>query len=707
MTYHIGCDIGGTFTDITVMNDEGRVWTDKADTTPRNLANGVEEAVKNVVGHIGLSMTELLDQTDRFVNGTTVVTNSIIELNGAETGLLTTKGTSDTLRIARSPRTSDRDHHNQQNVPDIVSRDAIKEIPERVDYSGDTVVPLDETAVENAVADLVENEGVEALAICFLWSFQNPTHENRAKELIEEQYPNLYVTVSHEIYPKIREYERMVTTMLNSYTAPEVSTYVDEIKERLTSKGLDKSALTIMQGSGGSTTLQGAKSEPIRLIDSGPVGGVIGGKALGERLGTDNIICADMGGTSFETSIIENGEYTVSERTDIREFTTGLNKIKTNTIGAGGGSIARLDNRGIPQVGPQSAGADPGPACYGEGGTVPTVTDAALVLGLMSPDAFLSGRRELDKKAAKRVIEETIADPLGYSAEEAAGAIYEITVNSMSNAVRNATVEQGRDPSAFTFVSYGGASPLYAVDICETLGIERIVIPQNASVFSAAGLLQADDVRNYSQSVFWEPGDDIDKINTALTAVEQKAKSTLRDSGFDDDEIEIERQGEFKFKGQLFTHPVALPDGEITSADIEHIQEEFPEIYEEEYGSGTAWIEMPVILRGVRVRCVGRHEKPSPRPQTVEEMTVKPSTSREVYLPEQHEYADVDIYSESILGPGAIVDGPAVIEKDITTVFVPRSHEMTVDEYGNYRIARTDTAGQTIAKATEAPLEGE
>lgn len=690
------------------MNNKGEVWTDKADTTPGNLADGVEEAVENVVDHIGISTTELLEQTNRFVNGTTVVTNAIIELNGAKTGLLTTKGFGDTLRIARSPRTDDRDHHDQRNVPDIVPRNCIKDIPERIDYSGEEVVPLDENTVEDAVVDLVENKGVEALAICFLWSFQNPAHENRAKELIEEQYPDLYVTVSHEIYPKIREYERMVTTTLNSYAAPDVAAYVDEIQERLTAKGLDRSVLTLMQGSGGSTTLQGAKSEPIRLIDSGPVGGVIGARALGEHLGTDNIICADMGGTSFETSIIENGEYTVSERTEVREFTTGLTKIQTNTIGAGGGSIARLDNRGIPQVGPQSAGADPGPACYGEGGTRPTVTDAALVLGLMSPEAFLGGRRELDNEAAKQAIEETVADPLGYSVEEAAAAIYDIAVNSMSNAVRNVTVEQGRDPSEFTYVSYGGASPLYAVDICETLGIERAVIPQNAPVFSANGLLQADDIRNYSQSVFWEPGDAVDKINEILLEVEQKARNALRDSGFDDDEIEIKRQGEFKFKGQLFTHPVSLPEGEITPTDIEHIQEEFPEIYEDEYGSGTAWIEVPVILRGVRVRGVGRNKKPSRRSQVLDDVTIDPSDSREVYLPQEHEYADVDIYAGSTLRFGATVEGPAIIEEDITTVFVPESHEISVDEYDNYELSRTDAAEQITAQAAEpASQEGE
>jgi N-methylhydantoinase A len=701
MPYQIGCDIGGTFTDITVMNDEGKVWTDKADTTPGNLANGVEQTVENVADRIGVPVAELLEETNRFVNGTTVVTNGVIELNGAKTGLLTTKGFNDTLRIARSPRTDDRDHHDQQNVPDIVPRDCIREIPERIDYSGAEIVALDEDAVKAVVTDLVENEGVETLAICFLWSFQNPDHENRAKEIIEEQYPDLYVTISHEIYPKIREYERMVTTTLNSYTAPDVATYVNEVQERLQAKGLDKSALTLMQGSGGSTTLQEAKSEPIRLVDSGPVGGVIGAQALGEHLENNNIICADMGGTSFETSIIENGEHTVSERTNIREFETGLTKIQTNTIGAGGGSIAWLDNRGIPQVGPQSTGADPGPACYGEGGTKPTVTDAVLVLGLMSPEAFLGGRRELDKAAAEQAIEETIADPLGYSVEEAAAAIYEIAVNSMSNAVRNVTVEQGRNPGEFTFVSYGGASPLYAADICETLGIERAVIPQNAPVFSAYGLLQADDVRNYSQSVFWEPGDDVGKINEALEGTVQRAKNALHDSGFDDDEITIERQGEFKFKGQLFSHPVSLPDGKITIEDIEQIQEAFPEIYEEEYGSGTAWVEVPIILRGVRVRGVGRNEKPSRRSQAVEDVTVEPSDSREVYLPQEHEYLDIDIYAGAALQPGVTVKGPAVIEADITTVFIPEGHEVSVDEYTNYDLSQIDMTEQTTAQTAE------
>ncbi len=698
MQYQIGCDIGGTFTDVMVMSDEGEVWTDKADTTPGRLADGVEQAIDHVASSLGVSTEDLLDRTDRFVNGTTVVTNAIIELEGAKTGLLTTKGFGDTLRIARSPRTDDRDQHDQRNVPDIVPRNCIKEIPERVDYSGEPVVALDEEAVEDAVDDLVE-EGIETLAICFLWGFKNPVHEQRAKEIVQERHPDLYVTVSNEIYPKIREYERMVTTTLNSYAAPDVATYAEDIKERLTAKGLEESQISIMQGSGGITTLEGAKREPIRLIDSGPVGGVIGAQALGRQVGVDNIICADMGGTSFDTSIIEDGEYKVSERTNVREFDTGLTKVQIKTIGAGGGSVAWLDNRGIPQVGPQSAGADPGPACYGEGGTEPTVTDAALVLGLMSPSGFLGGRRVLDVDAAERAIKESVAEPMGYSVDEAAAAIYEIAVNSMSNAVRSVTVEEGRAPSDFTYVSYGGASPLYAADICETLGIERAIIPQNAPVFSAYGLLQADDVRDYSQSVFWEPGDPVDSINAAVESVEKRVEESLESAGFSD--ATIERKGEFKFKGQLFSYPVTLPDGEITREDIDDIQEAFPDIYEEEYGSGTAWVDSPVILRGVRVRGIGRNEKPARTPADLEVAEPDPESSREVYLPQDHTRADVDIFGGDVLRPGAAVQGPAIIEDGITTMFLPRGHDVQVDAYGNYELTgvhnvhSTETGGAT------------
>jgi N-methylhydantoinase A len=699
MPYQIGCDVGGTFTDVVVADDRGNVWNDKADTTPDDLSEGVERAIENVSDRVGVPATELLEGTDRFVNGTTVVTNNVVELDGAKTGLLVTKGTKDTLRIARSPRTSELDHTKQSNVPDIVPRDCIKEVPERIDYKGEAVVELDEDAVEAAVEELVEEEGVEAIAVCYLWSFRNADHEDRTRELIESAYPDLYVTTSNEVYPVIREFERMVTTLLNSYSAPDVATYIDRLQERLSSKGLDPDAITFMQSAGGGTTPERAKAEPVRLIDSGPVGGVIGVQSLGRQLDADNLICADMGGTSFECSIIEDGEVNITDRTEVREFLTGLTKIETNTIGAGGGSITWIDNRSIPQVGPESAGADPGPVCYGRGGTEPTLTDAAVALDLLDPDAFLGGRRSLEAERARTELERTVAEPLGTSVEEAAAAVYDLAVTSMSNAIRNVTVEEGRDPDGFTLVAYGGALPMYAADICDTLDIDRVVVPNTAPVFSAYGLLQADDVRTYTETLSWNPGEPVDKINETLADLESRIRSEMDTAGFDDADVTVEREGMFKFKGQLFDYGVELPDDTITREDIERIQAEFPEQYESEYGPGTAWVESPVIMRAVRVTGTATTEKPPLKEVADEGGDAEPASTREVYLPSQRTSAEIDIYDRNAVSVGTHVDGPAVVEEGITTVFVPDGFDATVDEYGNY-VLTTGTEAEQRAEPT-------
>jgi len=687
--YRIGCDIGGTFTDIVVMDDDGNLWTAKADSTPGHFVDGVLQAVDNVAKEIGTDPDQLLKNTDRFVNGTTVVTNTIIELSGAKTGVLTTKGFRDTLRIARSPVGDERDQNKQQNVPDIVDKRCIKEIPERTDYKGEEIIAMDEEALREAVRDLVENKGVKTIAVCFLWSFKNNEHEQRAREIIKTEYPEVYVTLSHEIYPKIREYERMVTSVLNSYSAPDVASYLDELQSELTERGLDESRIAVMQGAGGSTTPSQAKDEPIKLVDSGPAGGVIGTHMLGQKLETDNIIAADMGGTSFDCSLIENGEYELAERSEVlREVLTGLTKVDITTIGAGGGSIVSVDERGIPQVGPQSAGADPGPVSFGRGGEYPTLTDVAVVLGLISPSAFQSGSINLSEKAAENALAKHIADPIGMTVNEAAAATYDIAVATMSDAIRSITVEKGRNPDKFTLFGYGGALPIFAMDVCAPLGIDEIVVPQTAPVFSGYGLLQCDDIRTYSRSMFWSPGEPVEPVNEAVQEMTEKAREDLAAAGFNDDEMEIRREARFKFQGQLYDQPVRLPDGEVTEEALADIREQFSEIYEDEYGAGTAW-ETPVVIQSLRVIGTGKTEQRWRDPVEADPHSPDPVRSRDVYLPVERERTTVDVYSPDSLTPGASVDGAAVVEGPNMTMFVPEGCDVSVDNFENYRLTQS------------------
>jgi len=700
-SYRVGCDIGGTFTDIVVIDQTGEVWISKAQTTPDELFQGVKNAIESVANKVGIDPTSLLSQTDRFINGTTIVTNNIIEQNGAKTGLLTTKGFEDTLRIARSPHGPERDQQEQKNVPDFVERDCIKDISERIDYKGEELVELDEEHLRNVTTELVEDKHVETIAICFLWSFQNPTHELRAREIIDNLYPDLYVTLSHEVYPKIREYERMVTSVLNSYAAPDEAKYLEELQEGLSEMGLDTGNISIMHSAGGGMTPGGAKRKPIRLIDSGPVAGVIGVQKLGDSLELENIIAADMGGTSFECSIIEEGEYKLSERTEIkRQVTTGLTKIDTNTIGAGGGSVVHVDERGIPQVGPQSVGADPGPACYGLGGTQPTLTDAALILGIMNPDSFRGGEFSLDIDSAKSVFSNKVAEPLGFTLEEAAGAAYEIAITTMSNAVRNVTIEKGLNPDKFTLCSYGGALPMFVADVCEILDIDDILLPVSSPVFSAYGMVQADDVRSLSRSHFWNPGDPVEPINNQLEEMEDQGREELQKAGYGDDSITVQREARFKFEGQLFDHPVSLPDGKLSSGDLDQIRDEFPRIYEEEYGPGSAW-DTNVIIRLLSVTCRGKTEEREPKRQSVEAVSAEPTRSREVYLPMEHQFEEVEIFEANQLSPGFEINGPGIVEKSNTTIYIPRSFELEVDGLGNCRMYNLEEEVRTTSPNQE------
>jgi N-methylhydantoinase A len=696
-SFQIGCDIGGTFTDVVVLDEGGRTFTDKSDTTPRDLGEGVIAAIGNVAGQIGISPEELLSQTTRFVNGTTAVTNSIAELRGAKVGLIVTRGFRDTLRIARSARNAERDHHRQLSVPDVVQRDCIVEVNERVDRKGDVVVGLTEDEARRAIDELV-GKGVESLAVCLLWSFQNPAHEQMIRDVAAREHPELYMSVSSTLYPMMREYERMMTTVLNSFTGLRVAEYTAGVEERLGKMGLTV-PVSFMQSFGGTLTAEEARARPIALVDSGPVGGVVGANDLGRRIGIENIITADMGGTSLDVSVITENRYTVTQRVKLREFLTGLSKVDVATVGAGGGSIAWLDTRGMPQVGPRSAGADPGPACYGRGGDQPTVTDASVALGIMDPDAFLGGRRTLDRDKSLEAIRRTIGDPLGMSEEEAASAIYRLVVANMSSAVRSVTVERGRDPRDFTLFAFGGALPVFAADICQDMGIRRLVVAAESAVFSAAGLLGTDDVRNLMRSAFWSEGSSVAEVNDALEALEKEARASLVEAGHLEQDITVERQGDFKFEGQLFELTVPIPDGRVDEQHLNSILERFPGLYEAEYGEGTAWVESPIHLLAVRVVATGRTEKIEPQaPERRSGEALR--TERDVYLPSEGRRLRVPVYEADLLDEEATVDGPAIIEHRLTTTVVPRGWQLSLDHLGNFHLEdRRELSGLAAASA--------
>lgn len=684
--YQIGVDMGGTFTDAVVLDEHGNLWTDKAATTPERLLDGLMATLEAVAADVGVPLQSLLSDCNRFVHGTTIVTNSVTELRGARVGVVTTEGFGDSLRIARSARNAERDNHKQLNVPDIAPREAIIEVPERVDKRGNVVTPLDLDLCAKALQNLVEEYRVESIAVAFLWSFLNDEHEKQVRDLVNKLYPDVHVSLSSQVYPMIREYERTVTTVLNAFTAPKVAQYVDDMKTSLTDAGL-RVAVEFMHTSGGSLSADEARDIPLVLLDSGPVGGVVGASALAKETGIKNVITGDMGGTSFDTSVIADNRMTMTSRSYVQNLLTGLTKVDVVTIGSGGGSIGWADPRRLLQVGPHSAGADPGPACYGRGGDLPTITDAMVSLGLIDPNYFLGGREPLHKDKSDLVLGQ-LAPQLGMTPADAAAAMYRVVVASMSNAVRGVTVERGHDPREFTFFAYGGATPLFMVDICRDLGIRQGLVPNASAVFSASGLLASDDLRVLSRSHFWRPGQGVDSVNEALRELEASARANLRESGYSDGDITVHRRGDLKFQGQIFELTVPLPDGDLRQDDLEQVAEDFPGKYEAEFGKGTAWVDAGVVMMALRVEATAATRKYRYQGGVETQRTSGATIDdrRTVTLPATGQQMSVPVLDGDRLHVDEEVRGPAIIEKPQTTVFLPEQSLAVLDHNRNLLI---------------------
>lgn len=686
--YHLGVDIGGTFTDLVAVAGDGRTFRAKSPTTPDDYSRGIAEGLSLLARAGAVELGELMAATRLFINGTTVVTNSIAELKGRRVGVIVTAGFGDTLRIARSARTNDLDLHTQTPPPDIVERANVVEVDERVDFAGTEIVELDAAQVREAARALVEERACDAVAICFLWSFANPAHEQQAKQIVTDAYPELFVSISSEVFPVAREYERLVTTVFNAFTSRGVGEYVHALEAKLSELGCAVRP-NLMQSVGGLLSPDEARGLPIELINSGPVGGVVGARALAERLGLRDAITADMGGTSFDCALIKDLQLTEAHRAELGKFATGLSMIDISAIGAGGGSIFWLDARGAPRVGPASAGAVPGPACYGRGGTDPTVTDVAVAMGLMDPGYFLGGSIQLDRTAAERAIQEKLATPLGWELDRTLAGLYEIVVDAMSNAVRAISIERGHDPRTFAMIGYGGASGLFLASICRRTGIRELVIPGNAAVFSAYGLLWSDAVRSLVRTVNWiVPASPLEPVNQVLAALAREGIAALQARGFGEDAITVRYEGDFKFAGQAFELTIELPAGELSDEHRAELMQTFTETYERLNGPGTAWEGFPIVMLNARVTAtaaVPRPVLPSHSPNGG-----RPEAAlherRPVLEPEAGARVELDIYRGELLTPGTSVTGPAVIEDVDTTIFVPSQATCRLDEQRDYRL---------------------
>ena len=692
--YYIGIDIGGTFTDTVVIDDQGDLRAYKTESTPANLTAGVMEGLSLAAEDLGLQVRDLLFSTAYLAHGTTKATNAFIERKGALTGLITTKGFRDTMFIQRmmgftAGLTEEQiPHYSYREYPiPIVPYPLVKEVPERVDYKGAVVVKLDEKEVRHAVRDLVE-AGVRAIAVCLLWSFRNPTHEQAVKRIILEEAPGMFVSISSELAPVIREYERSATTCINAYLAESVSSYVSNLEAQLRESGL-KGPFLIMNSIGGVLSAREAPNQAVTLLASGPTGGVIGSLYLAEALGHRNVITTDMGGTSFDVGLIVDGRPVISTTSVVEKYHILTPMINIHAIGAGGGSIARVEE-GHLKVGPDSAGADPGPVCYDKGGVEPTVTDADVVLGIIDPDYFLGGRIRLNKAKAEAVIKEKIAEPLHMNVAEAAAAIRTVVDSKMADLLRNLTLEKGYDPRDFVLYAYGGAGPTHCASYGSELDIKAIIVPTTATVHSAYGAAASDI--HYSHTLsdlmrtppFFDHASkflDATRITTNFDNLERHCAKVLARNGVAETDMVFFRYVDIQYRRQ--THQITIPvtSGPVTPELVDHLIEGFEKKYEELYGKGAAYREAGIEMTTFRVDAVGRMPKPEIRHH--ESRETDPSLAqigeREVYFTEERKYVRTKVYRGSDMGAGSGVEGPAILEYPGTTVLIGPGQRGTLD----------------------------
>ncbi|NMD56793.1 MULTISPECIES: hydantoinase/oxoprolinase family protein [Tsukamurella] len=692
---YVGVDTGGTFTDVVVMDESGAVLTNKAPTTPQALEDGVFAALSLIAEERGETLGEMLAKVVSFGHGTTQATNALIERRGATTGLITTKGFGDTLLLQRlmgftaGTPVEQLGEFSRRRYPDpLVPRNRIKEVLERVDQAGQVIIELDETAVRGAVEELAA-DGVTAYAIALLWSFRNPAHERRIGEIVREiAGEDVYVSLSSEVNPVLGEYERTSTTVLNSYLGPSVQRYLERMERKLIEAGMS-GRFSVLNSIGGVMSARDAADRAVLLLASGPTGGVLGSQHLAEQLGHRNVITSDMGGTSFDVGLIVDGRPVVSAVTEVAQYHVAAPMVSITAIGAGGGSIAEVV-AGELRVGPESAGAFPGPVCYRRGGTRATVTDADVVLGVIDPDTFLGGRMRLDKEAAERAIAEQIAEPLGLTVVEAAAGIRHIVDSRMADTLRELSVGRGLDPRDFVLYAYGGAGPMHCAGFGADLGVTEIVVPATSMAHSAYGALAADIYHSAERShlVKTTPGnprpwEDIDaaSLDVIFAELEASTREQLARDGVDPADTVIERSVDVRYRSQTHELITPVPDGAVDAALVRGIVERFEASYEDTYGRGAGFREAGIELTTFRVSGIGRTPKPSFRDTAP--TTAANAHSRPVYDLAAHDWMDATVVQWHSLEPGETIPGPAVVEHPTTTVYTGHGQRVGIDTFGN------------------------
>lgn len=689
MKYYCGIDIGGTFTDCVVLDDAGAITQSKVSTTPDDLTVGFLDSIRACAEQLGLTGDDLLSRTDLLLHGTTVGTNILVQMRGAKAGLITTRGHRDVLTMMRSFGRSaglpiDRLLHvsRHKKPAPIIPPSLIKEVTERVDWEGDVVAPLAVDEARAAIEELLAG-GVEAIAVSFLWGFVNPVHEQAVKAMIQEMAPEVFVSCAHELIGKPGEYERTAAAAINAYIGPATASYLVDLDSMTTERNYAH-PLLIMHASGGVAPVDVTVRAPLFTIGSGPVGGLAGTAFLARQLGHRNVIATDMGGTSFDVGVLHEGAPLASAETVINQYTFFMPRLDIESIGAGGGSIIWRDGTsGTLRVGPESAQAQPGPACYGRGGSHPTVTDANVVLGYFGENAVLSGGLTLDRDAALRAMS-TVSGPLEMTEVEAAAGARRIVDSHMAGLMRQLTVERGLDPRDFLIYAYGGAAGLHASSYARELGIGTVIIPLGnlASGWSALGVVDSDLLHVFERADLLSAPFDPERVNAHFAEMESEARVQLTREGVPDEQMEFDRSADMKFALQIHQVEVPVPGGTLSTPEVEKLAAQFVERYEQVYGVGSAFSGAGIQLGALRLRARGRTSTPA-LSELAGSQAAAPVGTREAYWPELHGFAATDVFDGRVLGRDARFDGPAIVEYSSTIVLVHPGQCGAVDRLGS------------------------
>jgi N-methylhydantoinase A/oxoprolinase/acetone carboxylase beta subunit len=700
----LGVDVGGTFTDLIFVDDEtGAILVHKVPTTPEDPSQGTVQGVREIAEEAQTAPSEL----DQVFHGTTIATNIVIEHTGARIGMITTEGYRDILHIARHKKPLN--FSNYQDLPwqryPIVRRRHRLTVPERIVKDGSVLVPLDEDVARAQVRKL-KDAGVEAVAVCLLFSFVNPEHERRVAEIVREEFPEAFLSVSSDVLPQYREYERFSTVCLNAYVGPRVAGYVRRLEEALEQMEV-RTRLHLMTSASGVSTPDAAVERPVNLLMSGPVAGVVGGIFAGKQAGYGNVITLDVGGTSADIGLAQEGRLRMKHLLDTKvgPYQAMIPMVDVDTIGAGGGSIAYVDQGGIYRVGPRSAGADPGPASYGRGGSEPTATDAMVNLGWLQPEAFLGGEMKLRADLARKAFEDGPAKALGMTVEEASMGAIQILTHSMVQSIEENSVRKGYDPRDFALVAEGGAGPFFAAQIALEVGTPWVVVPPYPGVTAAMGLLATDMVYEFGATVYQRVSKlDAGPLQQALEELERRARTQLEEDGVPPERMLVQRVCECRYLGQGYELRVDAPSGAVDTTWIDKVRGDFHEIHEREYSR--RFEDSDIEIPNVRVRGIGLMP-----PLEMPEVEQGPESPEAALQDEREAWFRIDgrleavptrFYSRAELRHGNRIEGPAIVGQYDSTTAIPPGLAAGVDRFGNIviEVAASDEA-RAIAEAME------